>query len=255
MLTGVPGPASLNGSVRCPPNSSDGTLEGEGASDGDWVLEVEDTGTGIAPDAREQIFEPFYTTKEEGSGLGLSTVYGIVEQSGGTLDVRSAPGEGTTFTVRLPRGDADALEVTEDGTDRLEGEATAETAEALGTILVVEDDDGLRPLIKRILERWDFTVVVAGTPHEALDLLEADGAGVELLLSDVVLPGMSGPELAREARAREPDLRFLFVSGYSDEAVAWSELPRPMRNFLAKPFTPDHLVEKVRGVLRHRPGG
>jgi PAS domain S-box-containing protein len=228
-----------------------GSVEDEEAPDGHWVLEVEDTGVGIAPEAREQIFEPFFSTKEEGSGLGLSTVYGIVEQSGGSLDVRSTVGEGSTFIVRLPRGGVDALEVTQEGADQFASEEAE--APAVGTILVVEDDDALRPLIKRILERWDFTVVAASTPREALDLLEQDGAGVELLLSDVVLPGMSGPELAAEARGRDPDLRFLFVSGYSDEAVAWSELPRQMRNFLAKPFTPDQLVEKVQGVLRHHP--
>ncbi len=234
--------------LRTSPGHEDPAAVDEGTDPTHCVVQIEDTGVGMTEEVRERIFEPFFSTKEKGSGLGLSTVYGIVEQSDGSIDVQSAAGRGTTFTIRLPQGEPasireDAPPVHEDR------EKAEEPADEGRTVLVVEDDDGLRPLLQRILERGSFRAITAETPERALEILGGPENGVELVLSDMVLPGMSGTELAREVRARDPGLRFLLISGYSDEEISWEEIPGGRSHFLPKPFSPDELLAKVREVL------
>jgi len=207
------------------------------------VLEVRDTGQGMDEATRARIFEPFFTTKPagQGTGLGLSTVYGIVHQVGGDISVTSAPGQGTTFRVRFPRAD--------DAPVALEA-AAPEEAEAVGTgeVLLVEDDPAVRSVVMRSLHDAGYSVTVAVDPAEAIALVDA-GRSCHLLVSDVVMPGMSGPTLALELRRRLPRLQVLFVSGYSAE----TELLERVGRLLPKPFTPRMLLAAVREVLEGAP--
>ena len=207
------------------------------------MLAVSDTGSGMDPETKARIFEPFFTTKEQGrgTGLGLSTVYGIVKQSGGYVWVYSEPGRGTTFKLYFPRVDAPA-------------EIPApprETATLTGTetILVAEDDDMLRPLAKGLLQKLGYTVLEAENAERALDLARARTGPIHLLVADVVMPGASGRELARRLAHTRPDTRVLYVSGYTDDAIVHHGMLEPGLNFLQKPFTPGALARKVREIL------
>jgi two-component system cell cycle sensor histidine kinase/response regulator CckA len=232
---------------------------------GEYVLiEVEDTGTGIAPDIRDKIFDPFFTTKDigKGTGLGLSTVYGIVKQTGGFVYVDSEIDRGTTFRILLPRYIAAADEVQapqlpETTAPAIAGAISAadhvmRTATDLtgqGTILLVEDEDGLRALNARGLATRGYTVIEAGNGVEAIEALERNGGEVDLVVSDVVMPEMDGPTLLKELRKRNPNVRIIFVSGYAEDAFQ-KHLPDPDQyNFLAKPFTLKQLVEKVKDTM------
>ncbi len=205
------------------------------------ILEVRDTGEGIAPEHLDKIFEPFFTTKPHGTGLGLATVYGIVQQAGGLIDVQSTPGQGTTASVYLPRLPAP--------------QPSAAPAPARGpaagteTILLVEDEDHLRRLARRVLERAGYRVLDAPNAIEALTLSSAHDGPIHLLLTDVVMPGPSGPELAERLAPLRPDTRVLFTSGYADTSIAGRHLHHGTSAFLPKPFTPDSLTTKVREVL------
>jgi PAS domain S-box-containing protein len=208
------------------------------------LLAVTDTGVGMAGDTVAHIFEPFYTTKESGrgTGLGLSTVYGIVKQSGGYIWVYSELGKGTTFKVYLPR---------------VKGEVHAPAAEtpvsatrkAHETILLVEDEPVVRELAHMVLSERGYKVIEAHTPEEAERLAGKNGAEVHLLLTDVVMPGFSGRELAKRLTGRYPNLRVLYMSGYTHNVIAQDGTLEEGISFLQKPFTPQVLAEKVREAL------
>jgi CheY-like chemotaxis protein len=207
------------------------------------VLEVTDTGVGMDAATRARIFEPFFTTKElgKGTGLGLATVYGIVKQFGGTVDVESAPGRGTTFRVALPQHRPVPA-----GAD---GPAPRAPDGGRETVLLVEDDDAIRSVVRTVLQRTGYTVLAAGTGAEALRLSAGHAGPVDLLITDVVMPGMNGRELADRLAAARAGLRVLFMSGYTDDAVLRHDVLAERVPFLHKPFLPDVLARKVRDVL------
>jgi len=210
------------------------------------MLAVSDTGTGMTPETRARIFEPFFTTKEKGkgTGLGLSTVYGIVKQSGGYVWVYSELGRGTTFKIYLPRVDA--------APDTLLPAREPSTVAGTETILLAEDDAVLRPLAKGLLEKLGYTVLDAADAVEALEAARQYTEVIHLLLTDVVMPGASGRELARRLESHRPDVKVLYVSGYTDDAIVHHGMLEPGLNFLQKPFTPAALARKVREVLDTR---
>jgi signal transduction histidine kinase/ActR/RegA family two-component response regulator len=210
------------------------------------LLTVSDTGVGMSDDTRTRVFEPFFTTKEagRGTGLGLATVYGIVTQARGHIWVYSEPGRGATFTIHLPRTEA----------DRADRPAPASPA-ALGavqgreTILLVEDDEAVRELTATILRSRGFVVVAAASGEEAETVMARDGHRIDLILSDIVLSGMSGPNLVERLHAAWPDLRVVFMSGYADDAVVRHGLLEREVAFVQKPFVPDVLLRKIRETL------
>ncbi len=215
-----------------------------GARPGRYVrLTVQDTGIGMDAATRARLFEPFFTTKGPGAGtgLGLATVYGIVEQSGGFITVDSAPGEGVRFDIFLPRVDA----VVEERAPA-PGSAAPRGAE---TILLVEDEEGLRELAKEVLEEQGYTVLEARDAREAVRLSEHHAGPIHLVLSDVVMPQMSGPEVAEQITGRHPETRVLFMSGYMDDVMTRHSLGAGGRALLPKPFEPEGLARKVREVL------
>jgi two-component system, cell cycle sensor histidine kinase and response regulator CckA len=206
-------------------------------------LRVSDTGTGMAPEVVARIFEPFFTSKGvgKGTGLGLAVVHGIVEQSGGHIDVRSEVGVGTTFAIYLPASEPAAHA----------GSELAHAAARNGheSILLVEDEVSLRNLAARALRARGFTVMLAGDGVEALRLLEVHREPLDLLVTDVVMPNMDGRELADRLRARMPGLKVLFLSGYMDDALLRRGVFESNETLLLKPFTPSSLAQRVREVL------
>jgi CheY-like chemotaxis protein len=212
---------------------------------GPWVrLSVRDSGSGMVPEVKAHIFEPFFTTKPEGrgTGLGLSTVYGIVRQGGGHIHVESDPSDGTTFDIFLPRCVEEALGRSE--TPQVVGRA------GTGTVLLVEDDDGVRGVAARALREGGFQVLAAAGAGEAMELAARSPGPVDILVTDLVMPGVNGKALAEELRRRRPTVRVLFVSGYADDILGRHGVLEPGVAFLAKPFTPEVLVRKVGAVLR-----
>ena len=232
----------------------------------DYVLvEVSDTGTGIPDAIIDKIFDPFFSTKEvgKGTGLGLSTVYGIIKQTGGFIYVDSVLREGTTFRIFLPRhvasaeeaaseraGEAEVSKVTDvlAAADQVKRAASADLT-GQGTILLVEDEEGLRALNARGLASRGYTVLEAGNGLEAIDLLEKFDGQIDLVVSDVVMPEMDGPTLARELRSRNPDLKIIFVSGYAEDAFQKHLPDHGQYAFLPKPFTLKQLVAAVKETL------
>jgi PAS domain S-box-containing protein len=208
------------------------------------MLAVSDSGIGMSPETVAHIFEPFYTTKEsgQGTGLGLSTVYGIVKQSGGYIWVYSEPGKGTTFKVYLPRVAAPV----EAKPEVMEVQTAGKGSE---TILLVEDEEAVRELASRILSAKGYSVVAAKSTKEAEQFAEKHGGKIHLLLTDIIMPGTSGRELATRITARHPRTRVLYMSGYTDNVLAQGGVLEPGLSFLQKPFTPGTLVQKVRDVL------
>ena len=207
------------------------------------ALRVSDTGTGIPPQLLPKIFEPFFTTKEvgKGTGLGLSTVYGIVKQSGGFIFAESEPGQGTSFTIYLPVHRAEAVKP---ASRRKE---SAGELWGTGTVLLVEDEATVRAVAERALTRHGYTVLTAENGEAALEILAREG-GVDLMISDVVMPTMDGPTTVREERKSHPDLPILFISGYAEEQLRKSiDLERVA--FLAKPFSVQKLAEATRDAL------
>jgi two-component system, cell cycle sensor histidine kinase and response regulator CckA len=221
-----------------------GMLVNEDIQPGDYVLlSVSDTGTGMTREVRERVFEPFYTTKPqgEGTGLGLSTVYGIVKQSGGYVGVASEPGRGTTFQVYLPRVQGELVDDTESvRPDRPEREVT---------ILLAEDEIAVRTITTRMLKRLGHRVIEAANGEEALRLAEEHSGEFDLLMTDVVMPLMGGGELAQQVRARWPHVHVLFASGYTDETVVRRGALGEGAILLQKPFDFVELAEKVTEVL------
>jgi two-component system cell cycle sensor histidine kinase/response regulator CckA len=217
----------------------------------DYVLvEVADTGTGIAPQDMEKIFLPFFSTKEvgQGTGLGLATVYGIVKQTGGFVYPESELGKGTTFRIFLPPYIASGGEVAAP-TPAINGvHAAASDDTGRGTILLVEDEKDLRGLNARGLASRGYTVLQAGNGVEAIEVLEKHDGEIDLVVSDVVMPEMDGPALLKELRRRKPDLKIVFVSGYAEEAFA-NNRPEGQHRFLAKPFSLKTLVATVKETM------
>jgi signal transduction histidine kinase/ActR/RegA family two-component response regulator len=208
------------------------------------LLAVSDTGVGMNAETRTRVFEPFFTTKEggRGTGLGLATVYGIVAQAGGHIWVYSEPGRGATFTIYLPRTEAEP-----------ELAAASATTPALvagdESILLVEDDETVRALTATILQSHGYDVLEAASGEEAEALMANEGRRVDLVLSDCVLSGMSGPQLVERLRTTWPDLRVVFMSGYADDAVVRHGLLEREVAFIQKPFVPDALLRKLRETL------
>ena len=210
------------------------------------MLAVSDTGMGMDAATASRVFEPFFTTKPQGkgTGLGLSTVHGIVKQSGGSIEVYSEPGRGTTFKIYLPRVDA-PIDVTPLG-------APEKARGGSETVLLLEDEEAVRALAERILAQHGYRVLVAATPREALDIAAGYQDSLHLLLSDMVLPEMSGPSLAEKLLAGRPGLSVLYMSGYTDHAIVHSGMLEHDTPFIQKPFTPEALLLKVREVLDGR---
>ncbi len=218
------------------------------ARPGSYVrLSVTDTGCGMDEKTQARLFEPFFTTKGTGdgtgTGLGLSTVYGIVEQSGGIVWVDSAPGCGTTFEICFPRDRAAVAEAVE--------RAPLSAARLAGTetILVVEDEDALREVARRVLGSCGYTVLTAAGGDEAQKICAAHAGGIDLLLTDVIMPRMSGGEVAKAISKMRPGIRVVFMSGYTDDAIGRHGVLRRGTHFLAKPFSADDLSRKIRDVL------
>ncbi len=216
-----------------------------GARPGDYiVLSVEDNGSGIDADTLPHIFEPFYTTKPvgEGTGLGLATVYGAVTQNGGAVTVASERGEGTSFEVYLPRYVGDAVEETEE-------RPSAPPARGRATILVVEDEPKILRLVGTVLESQGYTVLRAGTPSDALRQADEHDGPIHLLLTDVIMPGMNGRDLARKIGVTRPSLRPLYMSGYPAGVIASRDILDIGVQFVSKPFSIADLAAKIREVL------
>jgi two-component system cell cycle sensor histidine kinase/response regulator CckA len=208
------------------------------------VLQVSDTGMGMDESTQRRIFEPFFTTKGQGrgTGLGLSTVYGIVKQSGAAISVVSAPGAGATFSVYFPRTDGFALAQSAE-------RDVASPLSGTETILLVEDEPAVRNLVERVLNSRGYQVLSAGHGGDALQLAQAREGEIALVLTDIVMPAMSGRELVDALRSTRPDVRVLYMSGYTDDEIVRRGLHDPSMSFIQKPFTAENLALQVRKVL------
>jgi CheY-like chemotaxis protein len=213
-------------------------------------LSVRDTGCGMADEVKAHLFEPFFTTKGKGkgTGLGLAMVYGIIKQSGGAIEVESAPNGGTAFRIYLPQTETETHNKDMDK-DEDEDEDEGRLVRGHETILLVEDEEIVRRLGERVLTANGYTVLTAVNGSEALKVLERHAKPVDLLVTDVVMPGMSGRELARALASKDMVRRTLFVSGYTDDAIVRHGVLEPGLAFLYKPFSPDVLLRKLREVL------
>lgn len=208
------------------------------------MLGVSDTGHGMDQQTQSHLFEPFFTTKEKGkgTGLGLATVYGIVKQSGSSIWVYSEPGHGTTFKIYFPRveGVAEPL---------VTARSSVQAPTGTETVLVVEDHDGLRALALRVLARYGYTILEAPNGDEALRICERHQGAIDLLLTDVVMPGMGGRELADRLTSLRPGMRVLYTSGYTYNVSVDRGVLAAGIAFLPKPYVAELLARKVRDVL------
>ena len=207
------------------------------------LLSVSDTGIGMDAETQAHVFEPFFTTKAagKGTGLGLSTVFGIVKQSGGSIGIYSEPGHGTTFKIHFPSR--------EEAVARLQETKPPPLLGGNEVIFVVEDSQSLRKLIRLLLEGVGYQVLDSGVPDEALSMAKNHVGGLPLLITDVVMPGMSGIQLTKEFAKIRPETKFLYTSGYADDAIARHGGLASGASFLEKPFTRDTLLRKVRRIL------
>jgi CheY-like chemotaxis protein len=213
------------------------------------VLQVADTGVGMAEEVRGRIFEPFFTTKGpgKGTGLGLSTVHAIVKRSQGGIEVESRPGQGTAFRIYLPRAGEAAGDETEPAA---EPEHVETAGQGQGTILLVEDDDMFRGLLRQVLENQGYRVLAAPNPAAALEIAAAQGGVIQLLLSDMVMPGGTGADLAYKLGGQYPAMKVVLMSGYTDDALASREADRTHADaFLEKPFATRDLLRLIRELL------
>jgi len=208
------------------------------------MLAVSDTGTGMSAETQAQIFDPFFTTKEmgRGTGLGLSTVYGIVKQSDGHIWVYSEVGHGSTFKIYLPQ--------THEADEPASGEhPVISTTRGSETVLLVEDDIQVRDLTRSILTACGYVVLAPADAQAALAMVEQDAPKIRLLLTDVIMPGINGRELARQLVGRNPEIKVLYMSGYTENTIGQHGVLEPGTYFLQKPFTPPALTNKVREIL------
>lgn len=214
------------------------------------MIAISDTGCGMDKETRQRIFEPFFTTKDQGkgTGLGLSTVYGIVKQSGGNIWVYSEENRGTTFKIYFPQ-------VTEEAEEYRRPAIRIEAPRGSETILLVEDADWVRQLARQVLERSGYRVLEANNADAAINIIETshNGKSIDLVLTDVIMPGMSGNDMSKQLLAKQPGLPVLYMSGYTDDAIVQHGVLEPGINFIQKPFTPDALALKVREVLDAQP--
>jgi len=216
-----------------------------GAVPGDYVLlSVSDNGLGMSKETMENIFEPFFTTKElgKGTGLGLATVYGIMKQNMGFIDVQSELGRGTTFHIYLPRTHVPVSE-------EQPSQETDENLRGTETVLLVEDEESVLQLSKRILEQLGYAVLAAENPLDALELARSHSGRIDLLLTDVIMPGMNGKEFTEKLSAIKAGFRAIFMSGYTDDVIAQHGVLDEGVHFLQKPFSVQSLAAKVREVL------
>ncbi|MFA4985963.1 MAG: ATP-binding protein [Candidatus Brocadiia bacterium] len=216
---------------------------------GEYVLlSVSDDGCGMNRDTVANLFEPFFTTKElgRGTGLGLATIYGVVRQNNGYINVYSEPGYGTTFRIHFPRCESDPLEVPAAGVQSKPPTGTE-------TVLLVEDEETLLTIVRQFLERLGYTVLATGNPIDALQMVEKHAGNFDLLVTDVVMPDMSGRELWRNIAARWPKAKCLYISGYPSGVIARQGIMEDGVNFLQKPFTISALAEKIREALGDEP--
>jgi two-component system cell cycle sensor histidine kinase/response regulator CckA len=217
---------------------------------GDYIgIKVTDTGIGIPKDNLTRIFEPFFSTKQrgEGTGLGLSTVYGIVKQTGGFIAVNSEEGKGTTFTIYLPRYEATEQELAE--TQAVTEEAPSRDLTGTGAILLVEDEDAVRTFGARALRSKGYDVLEANNGENALEVLNKTDKTIDLVISDVVMPGIDGPSLIRMLRENKPELKVIFISGYAEDTYRDELDEENGVHFLPKPFSLKDLATKVKEVL------
>jgi PAS domain S-box-containing protein len=228
--------------------NEDDLREGPGPVPGKYVvLSVADTGTGMSPEVQARLFEPFFSTKEfgKGSGLGLAAVYGIVQQSGGSISVQSRRGEGTTLKIFLPRlSEGEMMPATTPLSS-----PSPESLRGTETILLVEDQTQLRALSREFLEKLGYTVLQAANADEAVRASCGFPGRIDLLLTDVVMPGVNGREMANKLKPLRPDMKVLYVSGYTQDAFAVSGMIDPNEAFLDKPFPQEKLAQKIREVL------
>ena len=209
-----------------------------GTPERDFVtLSIRDTGIGMDAQVLSHIFEPFFTTKEHGTGLGLATSYGIIKENGGDLRVESTAGKGTTFRIELP--------VAAPTTDHLEAPSAKDVASGTETILLVEDEDGVRRVVETMLKRHGYDVLSSASSKEALMAADQHSGVIHLLITDMVMPGMSGRKMAECLVERRPDLKVLYVSGYGDASISQGDA-----HFLQKPFSTEELATKVREMLK-----
>jgi CheY-like chemotaxis protein len=211
------------------------------------MLSVTDTGQGMDRETRQHVFEPFFTTKDagKGTGLGLATVFGIVRQAGGHIWLYSEPGLGTTFKLYFPR-------VMDEAGERRPTERVADARR--GSVLLVEDEVTVRDAARLVLQRAGFTVLAPDDPREALELLEARVAPIDALVTDVVMPGLSGRELARRAMVARPGLGIVLLSGYTPETTDITDLLERGARYASKPIPPRDLVALVESVIGTRTG-
>jgi CheY-like chemotaxis protein len=227
--------------------SADDAVAGPAPPTGKYArIRIADTGVGIPPDVLERVFEPFFTTKApgEGTGLGLATVYGILSQAGGFANIQSVPGAGTAFVALLP-----ATEDIPVVADKVPA-APQQDCHGVETILVVEDEEALREVTKRILTRNGYQVMAAGTGPEAIKIVEDFPQRVDLLLTDVIMPHLHGQEVAEQICAMRPGLRVIFMSGYAQPFITGGGTLDRDAVLITKPFTQAELLTRLREVLR-----
>ncbi|MDD5586590.1 MAG: response regulator, partial [Alphaproteobacteria bacterium] len=219
---------------------------------GDYVaIEVVDTGIGISKENLQRIFEPFFSTKEPGSGtgLGLATVYGVVRQTGGFVSVESRVGHGSTFMVYIPAFSESEKAKAARAAEEAREEKPGPDLTGVGTILLVEDEDAVRVFSSRALRNKGYNVFEARSGEEALTVLDKDGGKIDLTVTDVVMPQMDGPTLYKRIRERWPDMKVVFVSGYTEDRLREQFTSGEQIHFLGKPFTLKQLAGKVKEVL------
>lgn len=211
------------------------------------LLQITDSGLGMDEKTQAKVFDPFFTTKDEGTGLGLATVYGVVRQSGGYIWLYSEPGIGTIFKIYLPATSTIATAPSpEPSLQALEGE---------GAILVVEDDEMVRALVTRVLESYGYKVYAASSPREVLSLSEEELRSFDLLMTDIVMPGMGGRELAENLSAVHPSMRLLFTSGYPEDVTIRNDITQRRVHFIEKPYLPSELADTIQKILSGAPPG